>query len=476
MVRTIRFGVLFLLAASGCTATGGEPAESTEATLAVTSATSPPTTTTTTEAPGQAGPLPRVEAVFDYGGDGFDYATAVAVAPDGGFVTSLDHRSAGSASGDIVVLSHAPDGSLQWSRGWGGEFEDTPLRNTIAIDGTGAVHVAGAVYDAATQQRDIVVFKSDPQGELVWQRVASGIEGDQRPHVVAVGDDGSVYIGGHHDLHGLEGHGHIAMLLRFSPSGETMWQLGLVGDGSAETAYSGTLDSEDNFVVAGTVGVAGEVDAFIARVAPDGSVLWQGSWGVPGSPERAWDVVTDPEDNIYVSGPVVGSGNGGDSTFVIKVDPEGNLIWARTWTVPGNEVWGHGAAFDGDLLVLSGFIRTVAGDGVRLDDSAYLLGISSDGELLWQAAVGSSGGVESIEGVGFLPDGDLVAVGQGARRDLSVVPLSGRWDVSDVPLTEAALEVTALELTFADGYLEPQAGPTEPGSGPDAVIIRLSLP
>ena len=477
MRRTTCLGILLLLAASGCTGAESAPTSSTstEATVPVTSSTSIPAATSTSEAPPDPGPLPSVEAVVDYGGDGFDYAAAVAVAPDGGFVTSLDYRSSDSDNGDIVVLKHAADGSLEWSRGWGGELEDTPLRNTVAVDESGAVHVAGVIYDTGTRQRDLVVFKSDPEGELLWQRAGLGIEGDQRPHVVAVGGDGSVYVGGHHDLQGVEGHDHIAMLLRFGPSGESMWQLGLAGDGSAETAYSGALDSEDNFVVAGTVGVAGEIDAVVVKVAPDGGVLWQRSWGMPGPPERAWDVVTDPDDNIYVSGPVVGIGNGGDATFVIKVDPDGNLVWARTWTVSGNEVWGHGAAFDDGALIVSGFIRTVAGDGVRLDDSGYLLGISSDGELLWQAAVGSRG-IESIEGLEFLPGGALLAVGQGARNDLQVVPLSGVWEPSDVALAETALEVIALDLEFVDGYLEPQPGPAGPGSGADAVIIRLDLP
>ena len=260
--------------------------------------------------------------------------------------------------------------------------------------------------------------------------------------------------------------------------GRVIWQTTLTGDGSAGTAFAVALDADENLIASGNAGEAGEVDALIVKLDSEGAVIWQRKWGAAGHPERATDVVTDPAGNIYVSGPVVGDGNGGDSTFVLKLDGEGTLLWARIWQVPGNKIWASGAAFDDSgVLIVSGFIGAVVADGESLRNSGYLLGISPEGDLLWQAAVGS-GNRESIEGIRSSGEGVIIAVGQGARAEMRVVPLDGEFLASDIELREVSLTVNDLDMPFVDaGFDVGDAGGHVGGvSDADAVVIRLLLP
>lgn len=462
------------LLVAGCAAPQSEPESTSTSAPTVTSTSTAVTTAPEGDVPVEDRPLPTLAFVTDYGGSGFDYAQAVAVAGSGDILVAADYRSPDSNNGDVVLLRFSPAGELTWARSWGGSDEDHPLRNTLAVDEDGAALLGAAIYDPTTQDRDLALLKFDPDGELLWQKVGLDVDGEQRPHSVLLDGSGDVYVAGHHEVE----HRHRLLLLKFNSDGRVIWQRALAADGSVESAYAAALDSDENLIVSGTAGEAGEVDALIVKLDSNGMVLWQRKWGASPHPERATDVVTDSEGNIYVSGPVVGVGSGGDSTFVLKLDGDGTLLWARIWRVPGNEVWAHGSDFDeSGLLVISGFIGSVVVDGQSLSNSGYVLGISPEGDLLWQAAVGSNR-MESIEAIRSSGDGGLIAVGQGARAELTVAPLNGEFLVTDIELKEAVLIATELDLPFGDAGFDigEPAGQVGGVDGADVVLIRLLLP
>ncbi len=475
MTATTALALICGLLVASCTASQSEEDREPTSTSAATPVTSVTATTATEDdLPVENQPLPTLAFVTDYGGSGFDYALAVAVAGSGDILVAADYRSPDSNNGDVVLLRFSPAGELMWAKSWGGSDQDHPLRNTLAVDEDGAALMGAAIYDPTTQDRDLALLKFNPDGELLWQKVGLDVDGEQRPHSVLLGGSGNVYLAGHHEVE----HNHRLLLLKFNSDGQAIWQRALAADGSIESAYAAALDPDENLIVSGNAGEAGEVDALIVKLDSNGAVLWQRKWGASQHPERATDVVTDSDGNIYVSGPVVGVGDGGDSTFVLKLDGDGTLLWARIWRVPGNEIWAHGAEFtESGLLVISGFIGSVVAEGESLSDSGYVLGISTEGDLLWQAAVGSNR-TESIEGLRLSNDGGLIAVGQGARADLTVAPLNGEFLVTDIELKQTLLAATELDLPFVDaGFDIGDAGGQLGGvAGADVILIRLLLP
>ena len=427
------------------------------------------TTTSTTKPPP---PLPVIEFVAEYGGSGFDYAAGVAALGSGGVWVVADYRSEDSQGGDVGILRYSPAGDLVWARLWGGVLEDVPLRNSIAVAPDGTSYIGAASFNPDGSGRDMLLVSLNPDGTLKWQLAALGAEGEQRPHALVVDDDGDVYVAGHDSIGPeIEGHEHRLPIIRLSSDGEIRWQRAL------ESAYAldGTLDGRGGLIVAGTTDDG--PDAIVAKFrTDDGALLWQRVWGEDSFPERANDVVADPEGNVYVSGPVSGIGNGGDSTFILKLDPDGELLWERIWTDHGNNIWAHGAVFHpSGMVVLSGYIASVPSEATNYRHSGFLMAISTEGDLIWQVGVGSRGS-ESIEAL-TVADG-VMAVGQGAGQPLSVAPLSGELSVSDLDVTDPDLSMTPWELALTDpGYSLREAAGQQGGlTEPDAVLIRLAIP
>ncbi len=434
--------------------------------------TSSPSETAEGTQPGSEGAAdPLLERVVSYGGSGFDYANAVAVGGDG-IYTGIVYLSPESDNGDLVITRHDADGNLQWATMWGGPLEDGALRGTISVTEGWGVVAAAASYDAALRERDVALLRLDGEGAVLWQLGAIA-EGEQRPHGVLVDEVAITLLIGHDEGDGNSNH---IILTRLTLDGEVLWQRSFQGDGANDWGYTLESAPDGSILIGGRATVAGEAQALVAKFSAEGSLLWAREWGEANRPERVTDVRADAEGNLYVAGPVVGVGNGGDSTFVVKLSPGGDLVWSRKWQLPSNEVWAHGAALAGDRLVLSGFVRTF-GSGVNsLGNSGYLLEVSTDGTLGSQVLAGSVK-KESAEAIAWLGE-HLIVVGQGGGGEQQIARLDGVWLSPDVELRDRDLVETNVELPWQQ--LDFPSGPAPGIDGvageADAQITWISYP
>lgn len=109
---------------------------------------------------------------------------------------------------------------------------------------------------------------------------------------------------------------------------------------NGEAYIAGYLTGETAFNASTVIsGIAGNGDIYIAKYAPSGNLIWEKTFGGNYS-DRAIDLAIGPDQNIVVTGQFFGtvhfdnvtltsSGNSKD-IFLVKLDPQGNVIWARS--------------------------------------------------------------------------------------------------------------------------------------------------
>jgi hypothetical protein len=93
-----------------------------------------------------------------------------------------------------------------------------------------------------------------------------------------------------------------------------------------------------------TLTSAGGKDGFVARLDPAGQVLWAKHWGASNNNEAGFGVGADAAGNVYVLGDRQVVNRGDD---VLKYSPTGALLWTRSVNIPNI----GRAYFDGDLAV-----------------------------------------------------------------------------------------------------------------------------
>lgn len=158
-----------------------------------------------------------------------------------------------------------------------------------------------------------------------------------------------------------------------------------LGNTFSTGSFSGTVDFDPNGVLPGGGDVltsAGSLDAYVAKYAPDNSLVWAiqmgGNASDPGT-DHGRGIELDAFGNIYVTGSfrdtaqfgsfTLTSSPGGKDGFVAKLSSQGTVLWVRQWGLSDVDVYSGetGVSVDtdasGNVYVLGTRARSDAPDG-----------------------------------------------------------------------------------------------------------------
>ena len=180
---------------------------------------------------------------------------------------------------------------------------------------------------------------------------------------VSLGADGNVFVSGYFNDNGIFGpisllpnaYSKEAFVTCLDPAGNFVWAvsgggnfddrgLGLANDPQGNVLVTGTYWSSCNF---GPINLNGSADhIFLVKIDPNGNFMWGVTGGSDGD-DHGYDIVTDPQGNIYMTGYLsnhyfwgIGTAVFGnlptfqvyDSiAFVAKLDPAGTWQWVQTF-------------------------------------------------------------------------------------------------------------------------------------------------
>lgn len=202
---------------------------------------------------------------------------------------------------------------------------------------------------------------------LEWAASFGGV-GSDGGSAIETDQNGNIYLSGSFkdvvdfdpgsDTHNLTASGkEDCFLLKLDPNGNFGWVAQIGGPSTVLYSIEGathTIDQSGNVIVTGTffdsayfnpgassfnLASNGERDAFAAKYDSTGNLLWTVSWGNIANNEGPAEVVTDDSGNVYITGRFdgtvdfdPGTGNfpltGAEDVYVLKLNPDGDFVWA----------------------------------------------------------------------------------------------------------------------------------------------------
>lgn len=313
-----------------------------------------------------------------------DYCTGVAVDAAGNVYIHGDGGSQLNLGGPAVsgypfVASFDAGGAHRWSVGGGGGLV-TGYYGSLALDGSGNTYFTGYYSGtialggttlAASGKSDIFFASVDASGAYRWAKGVGGVE-DNEGSGVAVDGSGNVYVSG---------------------------------------GTSGTSD-----LGGGAVTAQGWGDPFVASYTPARAHRWSRVFPCPGS-GFAWSVAVDASGNVYVLGDFSGTcdfgggpvtSQGSDDIFLASFSSTGAHRWSKSF---GGADWDSGAqvlAGPAGALYLTGTFGTTIDFGggplaAKGSGDLFVAVLSTNGDHLWSAGYGRTGG--SAAGTGVALDG-----------------------------------------------------------------------
>src|SRR5262249_46668856 len=236
---------------------------------------------------------------------------------------------------DAVLLKFDANRALLWERTWGGPNSDQSLAVAAAPDGS--AYIAGTATSFGPSSLALFVVKFDSAGNLVWQRISDGAEGN----AVAIGPDGSVHAAGTTPRPTQIGNFDV-IVLKMTSDGNLIWQRTYSSGEVVDPRGGMTVASDGSVYFAGAIQTVkanrADIAALIVKLSTDGDLLFDKQFDGRGG-ETATGIAVAPDDStVYVAGTTTTFGAGSQDAFVLHLLPSGKkLLDAVTWGGSGFE-------------------------------------------------------------------------------------------------------------------------------------------
>ena len=411
---------------------------------------------------GVASAQPTSEWSATLGGDEDDFAHAVALASDGGFVVAGETRSYGSGSQDGWLVKLNSDGEEQWSRTFGGAESD--IIYSVQATSDGGYILAGETHSAEGASADSSQFwliKTNFLGLEQWQSsygssTGSGLTSTRNSdvaHAVRQTSDGGFILVG--SSTGTEGTS--VRLVRADSRGRHLWSQQLE-DISGGVGY----DAEEisgGFIVAGSASSEDQgSQAFLVETDASGDVQWTEFFGGSYNDEVRSLAVAD--DGGYALGGFTWSEGAGQSDFwLLKVNAQGEQEWERAFGGVLRDA-AHSIIKTSD----NGFAMAGWSESFRGGDRLWVVKTDSDGRLQWSSSQQTtSGAADEVSAGGRAirqtADGGFAVAGwsgtiRGARDVMAVLlgPVSAGQATPDGAVVSLKNSGTSNITTAAVGF------------------------
>lgn len=325
----------------------------------------------------------------------------------------------------------------------------TGSTNCVTTDAEGNVYTTGYfdntmdldpgpdVFNVVSSSSvDIFIQKLDSNGNFVWGTSFGGGSFDWGNTILADAEQ-NVYIGGHYNGWtdfdpgpGVEEHAtngnNDAFVLKLNADGEFDWVL-TYGSSGIDDVTRMVFDLAGNICVMGMIGgnmtittgsgtgnlnTAGNWDAYILKLEPDGDLIWSRNIG-GANDDMPGGLNVDADGNILATGYFRGAAdfnegiesdslvsNGSDDVFVLKLNPMGDFIWVRGF---GGDSYDRGCAIQsdaaGNVFVVGSYYETVDFDpGLNTLEytsngiaDVFVQKYTSSGEMVWTRVFGGPG-------------------------------------------------------------------------------------
>jgi hypothetical protein len=261
-----------------------------------------------------------------YGGTDDNGASSVQQTSDGGYIVAGLTTSFGAGLSDVFLVKTDASGNIIWAKTYGGTGDD--LVSSVQQTSDGGYIVAGETRSFGAGGWDIFLIKTDASGNIIWAKTYGGTNDDRASSVQQTSDGGYIVAGRTASFGaGLDD----ILLIKTDANGNIIWAK-TYGGIYYDLAYSVQQTSDGGYIVAGRTGSfgAGGWDIFLIKTDANGNIIWAKTYG--GIYEDFATSVQQTSDGGYIVAGRTGSfGAGGTDAFLIKTDASGNVQWAKTY-------------------------------------------------------------------------------------------------------------------------------------------------
>lgn len=257
----------------------------------------------------------EAEWIRTFGGIHDDEGYAVQQTTDGGFIIAGVTSSLGAGSRDAWLIKTDADGHETWSRTHGGLSSDGAWSVQQTADG-GFIFTGWTFSSGPGFLGNAWLVKTDPLGHQSWSQVFGGT-GVDRGYAVRQTVDGGYILAGYTDSYGAGLYD--MLLIKTDPDGDQTW-LETFGGTGRDYASSVQQTNDGGFIVTGhTLSFgAGSDDVYLVKTDAQGIEQWSQTYGGSSS-DVGYCVRQTPDGGYLIAGHTLSFGTGLHDVWLIRL-------------------------------------------------------------------------------------------------------------------------------------------------------------
>ncbi len=250
------------------------------------------------------------------------------------------------ADGSIMVGGHDPNttynkllykldsaGNLIWYKSHGtGSLE---LIRELKLSPGGEIIASGYSHGTWNAAADCFLTKVDTAGNVIWNKNYGNTDNDWL-HGSNFTPTNEIVFCGYRSAYSSD-PGWEATVYKTDSVGNLIWSFRYGGSGD-QLFDAITIDSDSGYILSGSTTVLGNggEDFLFVKLDKNGNVIWSKAIGGLQN-ERAMGIVVTQDGNYVSVGTSTSFGQGSSDFLMVKLDTNGNLIWAKTFGGVGLE-------------------------------------------------------------------------------------------------------------------------------------------
>ena len=265
-------------------------------------------------------PLSATSFAKTYGGIGYDFSYSVQQTSDGGYIVAGATSSFGAGSGDIILIKTDANGNISWAKTYGRAGWDEA--RSVQQTSDGGYIVAGRTNSFGAGSYDIILIKTNANGNISWAKTYGGTDYEEASSVQQTSDGGYIVAG---RTYSFGAGGYDIILIKMNANGNISWAK-TYGGTDYEEASSVQQTSDGGYIVAGATSSfgAGGYDIILIKTDANGNISWAKTYGGTDWDE-ARSVQQISDGGYIVAGRTYSFSVGSDDIFLIKTDANGDI-------------------------------------------------------------------------------------------------------------------------------------------------------
>ncbi|MDY8135082.1 hypothetical protein [Aquimarina sp. 2201CG5-10] len=351
-------------------------------------------------------------------------------------------------------------GEIEWIKTFGGSNEDNALSVVETTDGGYAVagytqSIDGDITDKTATDSDFWVLKLTKEGTISWSKTYGGTGDDRGERIIQTTDGGYILVGysrsSDEDVTvnaGLQDY----WIVKINSTGEIQWEKSF-GFPGIDRAFSVVQTTDGGYFVTGFLDVTassgggndkrnnvrhGVGEFWGIKLDADGNKVWRRYFGGTNN-DRSYDTVQTEDNGFLMIGSSesidfdVTNSKGSYDFWAVKVNSEGTMLWQKSFGGSEIDVAYAIAATGNGKFVIVGDSRSNDGDitGAKGNADLWMIQIDGNGNLLWEKSLGGTA-FDTGRGIHKTQDGNFMITGNSRSNDVDLTQNRGQSDILSI--------------------------------------------